>query len=132
MSEANIAIVQGLSGAYGRGDIDTVLDGCLADVEWFSGGRKEDFPGFGPRKGKAEVRDFFATVSDALTFDTFTPREFYADRDKVFALGHYAGTMKTGSKVASEWIHVFTFHEGRIAKFREFADTAAFVEAYRG
>jgi hypothetical protein len=33
------------------------------------------------------VRDFFRAVSDTLEFKEFSPREFYADRDKVFVLG---------------------------------------------
>ena len=132
MSQANIATVQSLYAAFGRGDIAVILDGCLPDVEWESGGRKEDFPTFGPRKGKAEVQEFFRTVAEIMDFNEFSPREFYADRDKVFVLGNYAMTMKkNGRKPASEWIHVFTFRGGKVAQFREFTDTAIFAQAYR-
>jgi ketosteroid isomerase-like protein len=133
MSQANITTVQSLYAAFGRGDIDTLLAGCLPDVEWEAGGRKEDFPTFGPRKGLAEVKEFFATVAATLVFDEFSPREFYADTDKVFVLGHYRATIKkTGRKGASDWAHVFTFRGGKVAKFREFTDTAMFAQAYRG
>ena len=133
MSEANIATVQNLYAAFGRGDVDTIVSGCLPDVSWASGGRKEDYPPFGARKGTDAVRDFFRSVAEVQDFNEFSPREFYADRDKVFVLGRYEMTVrKSRQKVASEWVHVFTFRAGRVSEFREFTDTAAFAAAYRG
>ena len=133
MSEANIATVQSLYAAFGRGDIESIVSGCLPDVTWASGGRKEDYPPFGPRKGTDAVRDFFRSVAEVQDFNEFSPREFYADRDKVFVLGRYEMTVrKSRQKVASEWVHVFTFRGGRVSEFREFTDTAAFAAAYRG
>ena len=133
MSEANIATVQSLYAAFGRGEIETVVEGCLPDVSWTCGGRKEDYPPFGARKGADAVRDFFRDVAEVQEFTEFSPREFYADRDKVFVLGRYAMTVKkTGKQVASEWVHIFTFRAGRVSEFREFTDTAAFAAAYRG
>ena len=132
MSEANIATVQSLYAAFGRGEIDTIINGCTSDVIWTSGGQEGDFPPFGTFKSQAWVRDFFRAVSDTLEFKEFSPREFYADRDKVFVLGRYAMVIKkTRRPVASEWVHIFTFRGGRISEFLEFADTATFVAAYR-
>jgi uncharacterized protein len=133
MSQANIAAVQDLYAAFGRGDIATILDACTPDIAWVVSGQKEDFPLFGTRKGKAEVQDFFRLLSETQDFDEFTPRDFYGDRDKVFALGRYAMTLKkNGRKASSEWIHIFTFRGGKVAGFQEFTDTATFAGAYRG
>ena len=133
MSQANIATVQSLYAAFGRGEIETVIEGCLPDVTWTSGGRKEDYPPFGARRGKDAVRDFFRSVAEVQDFTEFSPREFYADRDKVFVLGRYAmAVKKSGQHVRSDWVHVFTFRGGKISEFREFTDTAAFAAAYRG
>jgi uncharacterized protein len=132
MSEANIATLQSLYAAYGRGDIQSILNGCTTDVTWESGGGGADFPVFGVRTGIAGVADFARTVAEIVDFSEFSPREFYVDKDKVFVLGHYAMTVKkTGRKAAADWIHVFTFRGGKVAKFREFTDTALFVAAYR-
>ena len=133
MSEANITFVQGMYAAFSRGDIDTIVQGCTPEIDWKSGGRKEDFPSFGPRKGAAGVRDFFRSVAEQLEFSEFSPQEFYADRDKVFVLGHYAGTMKkNGNRFSSDWCHGFTFRGGKVEKFREFTDTANIRAAYHG
>ena len=71
-------------------------------------------------------------VAEVIAFTQFAPHEFYADRDKVFVLGSYAGTIKrNGRKVAAEWLMVFTLRDGKLAKFREFTDTYAAEEAYR-
>ena len=133
MSEANITFVQSMYAAFSRGDIETIIRACAPDVEWKSGGRKEDFPAFGVRKGGAEVRDFFRTVAEHLEFSEFSPQEFYADRDKVFVMGHYTATVrKNGNRAGSEWCHVFSFRGGKVEKFHEFLDTATFKRAYHG
>jgi len=38
---------------------------------------------------------------------------------------------KTGKPVSCEWVHVFTFHDGKVTRWREHTDTAQFAEAYR-
>ncbi len=132
MSEANISTLQSLYAAYGRGDIKGLLSACTPDVRWESGGGGADFPVFGVRTGIAGVEDFVRTVAEIVDFSEFSPREFHADKDKVFVLGHYAVTMKkSGRKADADWIHVFTFRGGKVASFREFTDTALFVAAYR-
>jgi ketosteroid isomerase-like protein len=132
MSQTNVAFIQDLYSVYGRKDFEGVLDRCTADIEWCTTGRKDDFPAFGPRKGRAEVLDFFHTVSQAVEFSDFRPLQFYSDRDKVFVLGAYTFAMKAGGgSVTSEWIHIFTVDDGKVTGFREFLDTARVAEAYR-
>ena len=132
MSAVNVELIQRLYAVYAQGDFDGVLQNCSPEIEWCSGGSSEDFPAFGPRKGRAEVRDFFQTVSQAVEFSEFTPLEFYADRDKVFVLGTYTFRMKNGGrKVTSDWVHIFTVDDGAVVSFREFLDTARVAEAYR-
>jgi ketosteroid isomerase-like protein len=135
MSEANISAVQSLYAAFSRGDIATLLNACTPDVDWESGGHgehNEGFPVFGRRKGPEAVQEFFQTVAASLEFTEFSPREFYADKDKVFVLGRYAMVMKkSGRSTQADWVHIFTFRGGKVAKFREFTDTANIIAAYR-
>ena len=132
MSNANIAAVQNLYAAFGRGDIAMIIAGSAPDIDWQSVGRKSDYPAFGPRRGAAQVQEFFKIVSDNEEFSDFSPREFYAADDKVFVLGSYTLKMKsTGKPVACEWVHVFTFRDGKVMRWREHTDTAQFAEGYR-
>jgi hypothetical protein len=132
MSNANVTLVQALYAAFGRGEIATIVGAMAPDGTWESVGRPSDFPAFGPRKGQKAVQEFFDIVGRELTFSEFSPKEFYTSGDKVFVIGHYKMTVsKTGKPIASDWIHVFTFGDGKVTSFREFTDTAQAAEAYR-
>lgn len=54
-----------------------------------------------------------------------------AAADNVIVLGRTLARVKsTGKKFDSEWIHVFTFKDGKLERFQEFYDTAVIVEAF--
>lgn len=132
MSDVNISLVQSIYTAFGRGDIATIVGTMAPDVVWTTHGRPTDHPAMGTATGPAGVQKFFGIVADMQTPTVFSPREFHASGDKVFVLGHYAWTMrKSGKTVASEWVHVFTIKDGKVARFDEFTDTAQFAEALR-
>ncbi len=131
MTTANIAHIQTMYAAFGRGDVAALLAGVAPDVDWQTVGRPKDFPTLGPRKGTAQVREFFQLVAEHEDFSDFTPREFYAADDKVFVLGTYKLKVRTtGKPVACEWVHVFTLANGKVTRFREHTDTAQFAEAF--
>jgi steroid delta-isomerase-like uncharacterized protein len=131
MSNANVAQVQSLYAAFGRGDVATIIAGLSPDIDWETIGRTSDFPTLGPRKGAGAVQEFFQLVADNEDFSDFTPREFYPSQDKVFVLGSYSLTIrKTGRPVKSEWVHVFTLRDGKVTRFREHTDTAQFAEGF--
>jgi ketosteroid isomerase-like protein len=132
MSNGNVTLIQELYAAFGKGDMPALMSSMSADVAWHSGGRASDYPGFGPRKGHKEVKEFFKIIAENNDFVHFTPREFYAADDKVFVLGDYEMRLrKSGKKFASDWAHIFTIRNGKVTGFREFLDTAQAAECYR-
>jgi ketosteroid isomerase-like protein len=132
MSHPNIALVQSLYAAFGRGDIATIVEAVAPDVHWECTGRRSDYPTLGAWQGRAQVGEFFSTVASSGDFHEFSPKEFHAAGDTVFCLGHYTFTVKkTGRRVDSDWIHVFTVKDGKVAQFREFLDTARAAEAWK-
>jgi ketosteroid isomerase-like protein len=133
MSTANTALIQGLYAAFLRGDIAPILDALAPEAPWHVHGLPTDHPAMGVFNGPAGAERFFATIAEVQEAREFTPREFYATDDKVFVLGHYAWTMRaSGRQVASDWVHIFTIKDGKVAAFDEFTDTARFAEAMRG
>jgi ketosteroid isomerase-like protein len=133
MSNDNIAYVQNLYAAFGRGDVPAIVAGCAPDIEWQSGGSSDHFPAFGTRSGPNGVAEFFRLVGETNEFNAFTPRGFHASGDTVFVLGHYSITLrKNGRRIDSDWVHIFTIANGKVTKFREFLDTAAAADAWRG
>ena len=133
MTHPNIPFIQSLYAAFQSGRIDTIIAALAPNVDWEIVGRSQDYPAFGPKHGKAAVADFFKLVAENEDYSEFAPREFVAADDRVFVLGSYKGKLKkTGKAFASEWIHVFTIKDGKVARLRGHTDTAQFAEAFRG
>ena len=132
MSERdNVEIVKNAYAAFGRGDVGAVVNACAEDVVWIIPGAAH-VPVAGTFRGRKGVGDFFRTMGENQTPQQFEPREFVAQGDKVVALGHYSWKMnRTGKTYEGDWAHVFTFRDGQVVRFQEFADTAAEAEAYR-
>ena len=126
----NVQIVQQIYAAFGKREVQTLLTFLSDEIDWQLLGPPK-IAHAGPHRGRDHVRRFFATVAETLEITQFEPREFIAQSDKVVALGYYAGRVKsTGRQYASEWAHVFTLREGKVIKFREYADTANLAAAY--
>lgn len=133
MQEAdNTKVVQAAYAAFGRGDVQGVLNALAQDVDWVGVvGAASQVPMRGPRHGVAAVGQFFKTVSENIRFSTFEPREFVAQGNKVVALGHYAGTAtKTGKQFSSDFVMVFTLEHGKVTKFREYLDVDSVNSAF--
>lgn len=71
-------------------------------------------------------------VSQAQQLRSFEPQEFFGDANRVVVLGHHAWTVKSnGTPFDSEWAHIFTIRNGRIAAFRQSMDTLTVVQAHQ-
>ncbi len=126
-----VEFVQNLYAAFGRGDLETIIQAVSADVEWREVGRPEDFPVYGQRRGPAGVREFFAILGREVDFIQFSPNEIIPAGDRVFVFGHsLLEVRRTGRRVDTDWIHAFRIADGKVVKFDDFADTAQFAEAY--
>ena len=126
----NVDVVRRCYEAAGRGDIPALLDLLTDDVEWTLQGPPA-VPFAGTRRGREGVAEFFALVGETLEFLQFEPREFVAQGDTVVVLGHERNLITpTGRTFQQEWAHVYGLRNGKIAKFRAFEDTAAYVVAF--
>lgn len=118
--------------AFQKGDIETLLALLTDDVEWETLA-VEGVPWAGPRRGKADVRDFFGVLAEHEEMLGFEPREFIAQGEKVAVVGHYRGRIKaTGQIAETPWVQVFTIRDGKLARFFEVFDTASAARAYQG
>ena len=129
---ATLEIVQKLYEAFGRGDLPAILSHLAEDVTWKYLGPAE-IPFGGTRHGKEQVAQFFAAIAGSLEVQDFGVDRFIAQGDMVVALGHERMRVKTtGRTYETQWAHVFTLRDGKIVEFREYADSAAVAEAFRG
>jgi ketosteroid isomerase-like protein len=129
----NTNLVKQAYAAFGRGDVQGVLDTLHPDVRWRPvTGASAAVPMAGERRGRNAVAEFFATLAASLTFEVFEPREFVAQGNKVIALGYYKGRTAPGRPFESDWVMVFTVVNGQVSEFQEFADVSALNAAYDG
>ncbi len=134
MREAeNTTLVKQAYAAFGRGDVQGVLDTLDPDVVWTAViGASPAVPTGGERRGTAAVGEFFNTLGKSMAFEVFDPREFVAQGDKVVALGYYKARTASGRPFASDWVMIFTVVNGKITRFKEFTDVAALNAAFEG
>ena len=123
----NSAFVRSLYDAFGRGDLQSIIDNVDPAIEWVSNGSGETIPWGGTRSGRAGVASFFQALGDNLDFEAFEPRQFLDAGDAVTVLGRSRARSKGdgGGTFDSEWAHIFTIRDGKVARFQEYYDTAA-------
>ncbi|MCX7381614.1 MAG: nuclear transport factor 2 family protein, partial [Alphaproteobacteria bacterium] len=129
----NTALVQEAYAAFGRGDVAALLATCADDIVWVSNGDPAVIPWVGTRRGHAGVVEFLTGLGTNLDFEAFEPRKFVASGDMVVVIGFTQARLKSGKRglLASEWVHLFTVHDGKLARFQEFYDTAAIEKLFR-
>ena len=127
---SNVETVKSGYEAFGRGDIQALLDLLDDNCAWISPGPSDKLPWAGAYKGKQQIVNFFTQVGQNLEFSEFAPREFIEQGDTVVVLGVLtARAKKTGKTVKDEWAHVFKFSQGKVVSWQEYVDTAANVAA---
>jgi ketosteroid isomerase-like protein len=130
-AEENTRLAQSAYEAFGRGDIAALAEVMADDIEWVNPGDRDD-PNAGTFRGKEAVLGWFGGLASTLDFSTFEPREFIAQGDKVVSLVYAEATVRdTGRALANHEAHVWTFRDGKLARFQNYQDTAAVAAAHR-
>lgn len=116
---------------FGKGDVEGLLKLFTDDIKW-TVPEIENAPFAGSRSGKSDVGKFFQQLSEAEDISEFVPKEFVAQGDKVVVLGRSKATARaTGKTYETDWVHVFTLRDGKVAEFHEFFDNAAANKAFQ-
>jgi uncharacterized protein len=130
-AEQNIDTVKAMYEAFGRGDVDAVLERCTDDVDWSTDAAIEVAPWYGPKHGKADVASFFAGIAETGPVTEFEPLSFTSnDEGDVMVFIRYAFTVtETGNDVAMNIHHFWRFRDGKVAYVRSAEDTALVASA---
>lgn len=135
--QANAATVAELYGMFGAGDIAGILARVSPDMTWGvypveHHGQRAGLAFLQPRRGRAEVGEFFRVIAETIEITRFEPRTIAGAGDTVLVNLLIEGTVRaTGRSVADDAVHVWTFDEaGTPTSFREILDTAKQLEAY--
>ena len=117
---------------FGQGDIPGALLLLADDVEWWLAGPAEILPWAGTRRGREQVGRLLVAFPETLEIQAFEPRTFVAQGETVVVLGRERTRVKpTDCVCETEWVMVFTLRDGKIARFRQYHDSAAWVAAYQ-
>ena len=133
----NMTTVQGIYDAFGRGDVQWILDQLDDDVEWEEGIRDTGLPYLRPGRGKAHVASFFEALAGNLELTRFEPGPLCDGGDVVMVPVLHTGRIVGGGDIPLNWeAHYWRFgSDGKVSAFRHIADwthherAAAQVEA---
>jgi uncharacterized protein len=128
MSEQSVEFVEGIYGAFARGDVPAVLGAFADDIEWYE---SEGMPYGGlHRGGEAVAQKVFGPIAEDLDGFAVTPEELVGSGETVAAVVRYTGTAKaTGKQLDLPAVHLWDIRDGKAARFRQFIDTVKFAEA---
>jgi uncharacterized protein len=126
---ANVDIVKRSYEAFARKDMAGVLGDMHSDIEWQ---QAQGLPHGGVYRGLDEVKRNIFDPLDEEWWDAFTadPDEFLEAGAEVVVVGRYRGTAKaTGKQLDVPFVHIWTLAGGKAIRFRQFLDTAGWVDA---
>ena len=125
MSDANIATIQRVYEAFGRGDVPAILDMVTDDVNWASESSSSRAPWHGVRHGKSEVAGFFEALAANTEVLDCRPLAFAASGDDVMTIIDFEMKVPaTGRSGTMQLHHWFRLRDGKIWHYRGTEDTA--------
>ena len=127
MAQDNVDVVQGAWDAFGRGDIDAVLEVILPSAETRL---PDSLPWGGTYTGPEGFRDFLDRLN--ANFDQFsaTPEKVLgADDNHVVVVSKTRGRTKAGTSFEGSAVWIYQLRDGKIADAETFGDTAQMLQA---
>jgi hypothetical protein len=116
--------------AFGRGEIETVLNNMSDDIIWESR-YSPDLPFSGEFVGKEGVGQYLQAVGESLEITEFSPQEFVAQDNVVAVFGfERARVLSTDKVYINRWAHRWQIEDGEIFRITTYNDSAAVAEAF--
>ncbi|MGH3674676.1 MAG: nuclear transport factor 2 family protein [Mycobacterium sp.] len=106
--------------AFGKGDLETVMNDYDDDVEFVLPGNSTLS---GTHRGKDGVRDLFTKVGEKNF--KIDPKRFVADDDVVVVLSEVSVGGESGLQADA-----FTYRNGKIVSVQDYGDTAMFERVF--
>ena len=128
--QQNVALVQKALEAFGRGDVQTILDLSSNDSEFRCPG-PEIIPYAGTKRGRSEIQTYFDALLTTQKNANLSIDRFVAQGDTVVAIGRYtAQVISTGKPIDTPVMLAFEFQDGKIKRHLVLGDTAAIANSY--
>jgi uncharacterized protein len=122
---ANVQLILDLYDAFARGDLAAVLNFLDANAELHFEG-PQAIPWARTFHGREGWIRFFQILAENLDGITLDMHPFAAQDDNVVTAGRYQALVKrTGKRIDSPLVHLWTIRNGLVAKCLEMTDTAS-------
>jgi ketosteroid isomerase-like protein len=122
--QQNVGTVQDIYEAFGRGDVQFIVDQLTDDIHWVSH-FDALVPWAGDFSGKERVPLFFEAIFQSVKVEAFEPMEWIVADDAVVSLGEFACRVRTtGKQARTRWVFVWKFRDGKICSYEQFHDPA--------
>jgi uncharacterized protein len=133
---ANLATVNDIYAAFGRGDVPTILDMIAPNCRWESWennrAQRQGVPTLQPRSGPSGVGEFFAVVGE-LQINDFQVLDVVAGERQVAVEVVIEYSTPAGGHLRDEEVHLWTFDEHQqVVRLRHYVDTAKHIAAFAG
>jgi ketosteroid isomerase-like protein len=128
----NLDVVQKLISAHHEGSLQTFSTYLTNDSEWRSN-IPEGIPTGGVYRGPQEVSKFLDSHKKLFDVQWEKHEQVVAQGDLLIIIGRERVRITTHGKMwESDFVLLFTFRDGKIAKFYAFSDSIEFLKAYQG
>ncbi len=124
----NLAIVQQFYSALAQKDTAAARAFLAPDIEW---NQAEGWPEGSRHVGpEAVLREVLDKNHEEWADWQFNVNQWIEAGDTIVALGEYRGTNRdTGRAMRAAFAHVYDLQDGKIIRFRQYADTARLRDA---
>ena len=120
--------------AFGRGDINAIIERLAPDVQWDSDRAPNDVPWLQGWRGRHEVPKFFAALAEHLDLRRFEPKVIVESGDTVLATFEMEAYARRTGKLIPEVqaAHIWRFDSaGRIISYKNAVDSYGSSQALR-
>lgn len=124
----NIEVIKELYRAFRERNYNAFLSICTEDLEWI---QNEGFPGGATYKGaSAVITGVFQANNDKWSGFAYHIEEILDAGNSVIVIGKYSGRDRiSGKSMSAAAAHIYDLREGKVCRFRMFADTKTIWDA---
>lgn len=119
-------LIQRAYDGFARRDVAVLLSVMADDVEWVHPDGMTKFGLGGTKIGHHGVRDFLAHVPTVLGGMRLHPKEFVVSGDRVVVFGTRDVTAHSGHTETLDFVHSWTFRNGKAVRMEDIFDTVRF------
>ncbi|MGW7306157.1 nuclear transport factor 2 family protein [Streptomyces sp. NPDC054835] len=123
---SNLDLIHAAYAAFRDRDVDALVATMAEDMEWIHPEGMHAYGLGGTKHGHAGVRGFLAHVPTVLGGMRLQPLEFLDHGDRVVVFGVRDVTSRSGHTETLQFVHSWTFRDGKAVRMEDIFDTVAF------